>query len=157
MECPKAKMWMYVLKMKTNFFHFFPLFFTLYYLNYNSFAGLIGLLVVFYMSVFFHAGFVCFLLLRLTCLRIELVIAFNSELYWATSLILSLQFRDATHLRFQIQLSSTTRGGWKNKFNFKDRVFLKCKRGYSKLSGGVLSCEDTNQWTGNVTCSRNLS
>lgn len=42
----------------------------------------------------------------------------------------------------------------RKRFKYSDRVLLKCKAGYFKSRGGVLSCKGTNQWTGDITCSR---
>ena len=45
----------------------------------------------------------------------------------------------------------------KKKFKYNARVLLKCKAGYFKSSGGVLTCKGTNRWTGDVICSRKFS
>ena len=42
-------------------------------------------------------------------------------------------------------------------FKYSDRVLLKCKDGYFKSRGGVMSCQGSKQWTGDIICSRKFS
>ena len=45
----------------------------------------------------------------------------------------------------------------KETFKYSDHVLLKCKDGYFKSRGGVLSCQGSKQWTGDIICSRKFS
>ncbi|KAL9989282.1 hypothetical protein ACROYT_G003815 [Oculina patagonica] len=39
------------------------------------------------------------------------------------------------------------------KFKLSDRVLLKCKEGYFKSNGGILTCNGPDNWSGDITCS----
>ena len=98
------------------------------------------------------------LLTRMTCLKTELVITFNLELPPTISLIFlyfSVPQCDPPKIPDSAIVYYPRR--MKKKFKYSDRVLLKCKDGYFKSRGGILSCQGSKQWTGVISCSRKFS
>ena len=94
------------------------------------------------------------LLPRMTCLKTELIInylqfgASSSNLF---DIILSVPQCDPPKIPDSANVYYPRR--MKKTFKYSDRVLLKCKDGYFKSRGGVLSCQGS-KWTGDISCSR---
>lgn len=53
--------------------------------------------------------------------------------------------------------SATNPRNKKKKYKYNDRVYLKCKDGFSKVNSGILSCRANGRWSGSISCSRKFS
>ena len=53
--------------------------------------------------------------------------------------------------------SATNPRNTKKKYKYNDRVYLKCKDGFSKVNSGILSCRANGRWSGSISCSRKFS